>query len=145
MNVPVLFGLNYRYDFNDKIGIFAEAGIGPNIRFISKFGIKCVSSEEQYAYIDNKEVKFTEYKEILKYKTAVTFGFKAGLGIMICDCFSISVDYYGLGSAKVKGTGHLYLDGDDYTDKYYDNTDNKFKGKKSISNSEIALRLGYHF
>ena len=35
INIPILFGLNYLHNFNNIVGIWGEAGVGPNLRLIS--------------------------------------------------------------------------------------------------------------
>ena len=56
---------------------------------------------------------------------------------MMWDRMSIVLDYYSLGSAKIKGTAK----------GEYNNTtiENNFTGKNDISASELVVRVGYHF
>ena len=126
MNIPILFGLNYQYDFNHIVGIFAEAAIGPNFRVIS-------GGEETYKYIGAEDSKYT-----YSYKSATTLGFKIGAGVMMWNRMSIVLDYYSLGSAKIEGTFKGPYDG-------INNTSIDFKGKNAISASELVVRVGYHF
>ena len=125
MNIPVLFGVNYQYNFNNIVGLFCEAGVGPNFRVIS-------SGEETFKYIGAEDEKIT-----YSYDSATTLGFKIGAGVMMWDKMSIVLDYYSLGSAKIKGTAK----------GEYNNTtiENNFTGKNDISASELVVRVGYHF
>lgn len=125
MNIPILFGLNYQYNFNHIVGIFGEAAIGPNFRVIS-------GGEETYKFIGVDDTKYT-----YSYKTATTLGFKIGAGVMMWDRMSIVLDYYSLGSAKIEGTFKSEIDG------VSNSAD--FKGKNAISASELVVRVGYHF
>ncbi|MBQ6084791.1 MAG: outer membrane beta-barrel protein [Bacteroidales bacterium] len=125
MNIPVLFGVNYQHNFNHIIGIFGEAGVGPNFRMIS-------SGEETFKYVGLDDEKIT-----YSYDSATTLGFKVGAGVMMWDKMSIVLDYYSLGSASIKGTAK----------GEFGNTsiENKFAGKNDISASELVVRVGYHF
>ena len=122
MNIPILFGVNYQYNFNHIVGIFGEAGVGPNFRMIT-------SGKEKYEYIGaaNQEITYT-------YDSATTLGFKIGAGVMMWDRMSIVLDYYSLGSAKISGT---------CKDDVLGSSD--FKGNNAISASELVVRVGYHF
>lgn len=138
MNVPIMIGARYLYEINDGFGIFGEAGVGLNLRFISKLE-RSIEDEGYNTYYGSYD-----YEDLLtfKYKTATTFTFKVGAGIMIAEHLSIGVDYYALGSAKVKADIT-----DDYTNITMGESDSdkyKFNGKK-LSCSELAVRIGYHF
>lgn len=125
MNIPILFGLNYQYNFNHIVGIFGEAAIGPNFRVIA-------DGEETFKYIGAVDDNYT-----YSYNTATTLGFKIGAGVMMWDRMSIVLDYYSLGSAKIEGTIKSEVNGISAS------TD--FKGKNAISASELVVRVGYHF
>jgi len=125
MNIPILFGVNYQYNFNHIVGLFCEAGIGPNFRVIS-------SGE-----ITKKYIGLPDVKETINYKTATTLGFKVGAGVMMWDRMSIVLDYYSLGSSKIEGTAKMESGNTSVT--------NDFKGKNDISASELVVRVGYHF
>lgn len=142
MNIPLMVGVNYQLDLSDSFALFAEAAVGPNLRLISKDGMKVVYNEVQDNIYSDKPSTYSEIKEYIKYNMAVTFGFKAGIGMMINDMFSVSFDYYSLGSAKVKGERHIILDD---TEQKLDNDVKNFKGKKAIACSEFAIRFGFHF
>ena len=123
MNIPILFGVNYQHNFNNIVGIFGEAAVGPNFRLISQ-------GKETFKYIGaaDEEITYT-------YDSATTFGFKVGAGVMMWDKMSIVLDFYSLGSAKITG-------------KCKDNVtglEDDFKGNNAISASELVVRVGYHF
>ena len=128
MNIPLLFGVNYQHNFNNIIGIFGEAGVGPNFRLIS--------GEETKTEYSSQPDATTHWK----YDSNVTLGFKIGAGVMMWDKMSIVLDFYSLGSAKIKGTLTAKSGDDDVTP-----ANNKFETKNAISASELVLRVGYHF
>ena len=138
MNVPVMLGARYLYEVSDGFGVFAEAGLGVNMRFISKMSITYEYEDYDYYY---EEYYNVEYSATQKYKTAVTFAFKAGAGIMLAEHLSIGVDFYALGSSKVKAD--LSYEETHDGSSYYDGKE-KFNGK-ALKCSELVLRLGYHF
>ena len=125
MNIPILFGVNYQHNFNHIVGLFCEAGVGPNFRVIS-------SCETTQKYIGLPDDKTT-----LSYDAATTLGFKVGAGVMMWDKMSIVADFYSLGSAKIEGT--------EKTESDNVSVEHNFKGKNAISASEFVVRVGYHF
>lgn len=127
MNIPILFGVNYQYDFNHIVGLFCEAGVGPNFRVISG----CEATEK---YVGLPDVKIT-----YNYDTATTLGFKIGAGVMMWNRMSIVADFYSLGSAKINWTEK----GENVP--ILGNYEENFKGKNDISASELVVRVGYHF
>lgn len=135
--IPLMFGLRYLGNISNNFGIWGEAGIGPNIRMISKLEVEWKGTE--YDYYGNSH----SYEETLttKYNTAVTFAFKIGVGVMIAKHFSIGLDYYGLGSAQVKAT-----DTWEYHSSYYGNEhdSNTWKGK-DLKCSNLVFRAGVKF
>ncbi len=127
LNFPLMAGLNYTYNINSKTGIYGEAALGGNLRVITNLMLS--------GRTDN-------YKEVLTYtyNTAFSFAYQLGAGVNLSDKFSIGLNYYNLGSAKVTGK---------VTDKqtYNSNTTNsseKFKLKR-ITPTMIMIRLGYKF
>ncbi|MBR4837494.1 MAG: outer membrane beta-barrel protein [Bacteroidales bacterium] len=137
MNIPLMVGARYNYEINDGFGIFAEAGVGANLRMISSFKVDYSYSDPWYGYEESMSIEYT-------YNKSVTFSFKLGAGVMFAEHFSVGLDYYALGSAKVTGKIKSSSDSDD--DDYYKGDDSgKFKGKNAFSCSELVLRIGYHF
>ena len=143
MNIPILFGLNYLHDFNNIVGIWGEAGIGPNFRIISNYEKTTeFSSVINMMLPDGETVQCIQETTGIDYKSAVTLAFKLGCGVMLWDRMSIGLDFYYLGSAKIEGTRIYELGGTDYAYKFEDKS---FKGKNAISGSELVVRVGYHF
>ncbi|MBR4837545.1 MAG: outer membrane beta-barrel protein [Bacteroidales bacterium] len=132
MNIPILFGVNYQHDFNHIVGLYCEAGVGPNFRLIS-------DHESTLKYTgSNPDMKVT-----YSYDAATTLGFKVGAGVMMWNRMSIVADFYSLGSAKINGTEKIE-NMPTLTGGYTDVTNN-FKGENAISASEFVVRVGYHF
>lgn len=125
LNIPVFAGLNYRYDFTPKTGLWIEGGVGPNFRLITK---------EEYSRSGNDH----SYTDTYKYKMSTAFGLQVGGGIMLNNEISIGVHYYGLGKAKIKEEKRSISENGNIT------TSNHTYPRKSAQNS-ILIRLGYHF
>lgn len=93
INIPLTAGLNYTYQADDKIGVFANAGLAVNFMKITDMELKA-----------NGQTVTTEMD------LANSIGFKIGGGILINQKTSISIDYLGLGvhdtDGKVKTTGY---------------------------------------
>ena len=134
MNIPILFGLNYLHNFNNIVGIWGEAGIGPNFRLISDF-----KAEKNYAALQLDPLgNYDQKSETMDYDAETTLGFKLGAGVMLWNKMSIGLDYYSLGSAKINGTAKT---------KFGDRVvlEEKFKGENEIYTGELVVRVGYHF
>lgn len=93
INIPLTAGLNYTYQADDKIGVFANAGLAVNFMKITDMELK-----------GNGQTVTTEMD------LANSIGFKIGGGILINQKTSISIDYLGLGvhdiEGEVKTTGY---------------------------------------
>jgi opacity protein-like surface antigen len=93
INVPITAGLNYSYQADDKIGVFANGGLALN-----------------FLKITDMELKANGQTVTLKMDLANHIGYKIGGGILINKKTSISVDYFGLGKhdleGKVKSTSY---------------------------------------
>lgn len=125
-NIPVFLGVNYVLNYDNNFTFTAEAATGPNFRVINK-------AKTELTYDNDQDDVYYTYD----YKTATTFGFKVGAGVLMWQRMSIVLDYYSLGSARVEGT---------VTGKIGSvSNDESFKGKKAMSASELVLRVGYHF
>ncbi|MBQ8703497.1 MAG: hypothetical protein IJ524_03870 [Bacteroidales bacterium] len=127
INVPLMLGVNYSYGLTDNLSAFAGAGAGANLRLITPLTME--GSGRSY-----------EYKESVKYDAAVSFAFRVGAGITIKNKYSLSLDYYALGSSKVKGELEEYEYEGGYTDR---DTENIKAGK--IAPTLLLLRLGIMF
>lgn len=93
INVPLTAGLHYAYQADDKIGVFANAGLALNFLKMTDMELKA-----------NGQTVTTEMD------LANSLGFKLGAGILINQKTSIAIDYLGLGNhdieGKVKTTGY---------------------------------------
>jgi hypothetical protein len=94
INVPAMLGLNYLYTINPQLGIYAEAGVGGNMRFITEME----SVGTLNIGIIESSVKTTQ-----KYDNAFSFAFQAGLGFEIAKNLRIGCSIYNLGKGEVKG------------------------------------------
>jgi len=94
INVPVMLGLNYLYNINPQLGVYAEAGIGGNMRFITQM--------ENVGTLNILGIE-SSVKTTQKYDNAFTFAFQAGLGFEIARNLRIGCSIYNLGKADVKG------------------------------------------
>ena len=93
INVPITAGLNYSYQADDKIGVFANAGLALNFLKITEMELKA-NGQTATSVMD----------------VANSIGLKIGGGILINQKTSVSIDYFGLGKhdidGKVKTTGY---------------------------------------
>lgn len=94
INVPAMLGLNYLYNINPQLGIYAEAGVGGNMRFITE--MESVGTLNTFGI--ESSVKTTQ-----KYDNAFSFAFQAGLGFEIAKNLRIGCSIYNLGKGDVKG------------------------------------------
>lgn len=92
INVPAMLGLNYSYDINNQLGIFAEAGIGGNMRFITDYNVKGTS-----------KILGLKNTSTYDYENAFTLAWQAGVGVEVSKSLVISCSIYDLGKAPVKG------------------------------------------
>jgi len=86
INIPITTGLNYTYQADDKIGVFANAGLALN-----------------FMKITDMEIEYSSFKLIQKMDLANCIGFKIGGGILINQKTSISIDYLALGEHDIEG------------------------------------------
>ena len=87
INVPITAGLNYSYQADDKIEVFANAGLALNFLKITDVELKVIGQT------------VTE-----EFDLANCIGFKIGGGILINQKTSISIDYFGLGKHDIEST-----------------------------------------
>lgn len=123
INIPLMVGANYTYNVSDKIGLFGEAAVGLNFRKITN------ATEED----DTME-------EITKFDLATNLGFQIGAGVIFNEKFSIGINYYALGTSKVKGEKET----DSPYSLFSNNSDNKFRAGK-LSTNIMSVRIGFHF
>jgi len=86
INIPITTGLVYSFQADEKIGVFANAGLAFNLLRITDLVVKSdlptISSETDLAF---------------------SVGFKIGGGILINKKYSVSINYLGLGKHNVEG------------------------------------------
>ena len=120
LNVPILAGLQYEKSLSDGFKLYGEAGLGLNVLKLTNLS----ASEDDY------EMKMT-------FKPSVKLGYKIGAGIVLQDKYTISLNYLGLGSHKVKYEYEEEYDGDSESD------DDKFE--KALSVSSLNITFGIRF
>lgn len=120
LNVPILAGLQYEKSLSDGFKLYGEAGLGLNVLKLTNLS----ASEDDY------EKKIT-------FKPSVKLGYKIGAGIVLQDKYTISLNYLGLGSHKVKYEYEVEDDGDSERD------DDKFE--KALSVSSLNITFGIRF
>lgn len=86
INVPITAGLNYSFQADEKVAIFANAGLVVN-----------------FLKITDAEVKVGNEKLTDEFDVTKNVGFKVGAGILFNDKISIAVDYFGLGTHDIDG------------------------------------------
>lgn len=126
VNIPVMAGVNYTYEFNNKFGLFAEGGLGPDLHIVTK-------SEE---YRENASAKTTS---TIEYKPQLSLAYQLGAGVEINKRFIMGLSFYNLGSAKVKGEESYKVK---YTNGGSASNSAKFSLKR-ITPTMIMLRVGF--
>ena len=94
VNVPLMLGLNYIYYFNPHFGIFAEAGAGGNLRFITE--METVGTVTALG-LD------TQITTTQKYDNVFSFAYQAGLGMEVAKNLVIGFSFYDFGKGLAKG------------------------------------------
>ena len=120
INVPILAGLQYEKSLSSGFKLYGEVGLGLNILKLTNLS----------ASVDDSEMKMT-------FKPSASLGYKIGAGIILQDKYTISLNYLGLGSHKVKYETTYESDGDSESD------DDKFE--KALSVSSLNITLGIRF
>lgn len=136
LNIPLMTGLNYSFDLAEKIKLYGELGVGLNVRLITKTSAEY---EYEYPYWDSETgeetTRIAKDKDKYKFNQAVSFAYQVGVGVLLSEKLSVGLNYYNLGSAKVKGT---------YTTSSGRERNLDINGI-SISTSMLTLKVGYHF
>ena len=125
INIPVMGGVNYTYNFNNKFGLFAEAGLGPDLHIITKM--------EEY-----REQGSAKRTDTWEYDPKISLAYQVGGGIELSRRITIGVSFYNLGKGKVKGK-HSYKVKD--TGSSYSDSD-PFSWKR-ITPTIVMLRVGF--
>jgi opacity protein-like surface antigen len=87
INAPFNVGFNYTFNPDEQISLFAKAGLALNLLKITDMVIKDNGSQHKTSF-----------------DLAKSFGYKIGLGILIKQKTSLSIEYLGLGKHNLKGT-----------------------------------------
>lgn len=87
-NYCFLFGAGYEYKISDNNSLFIHGSLGLNSRYIGRFNVEQSSSLYSRCYFDG----------------ALTFAFKVGGGVRLSRNLNLQVNYFNLGSKKVKGS-----------------------------------------
>ena len=98
-NVPLLAGLRYTLPLKDDISLFAEGGVGLNLRFISAFKTLC---RINFNYRGSSQTLVC--KNSFGYEMKPTLAFRLGVGINVTKRLSLSAYYYYLGTGDVIST-----------------------------------------
>ena len=120
INVPITAGLNYTFQVNDKMAVFANVKLALNFFKITNF-----------------EVEYDGVKVMSKYDLANNLGFKIGGGFLINQKISVSIDYLGLGEHDINST-FTYIDTNVGLNI---NRSDKFKVPVDL----LTIALGYRF
>ena len=131
LNVPLMVGANYTYDINQKLGIYGEAGLGANFRYITKLELDGKETYQGETYKVNVAVE---------YDPTFTFAYQLGAGIEINKSMTVGVNFYNLGAGKVSGKmkEKESYNGSSETDS------EKFKYKR-VTPTMVMLRVGFKF
>lgn len=99
INVPAMLGVNYIYRINPQLAVYAEAGAGGNLRFITDME----TVEKGQVEIGGAVVYDRVTKTTQEYDKAFSFAYQAGIGLEVAKNFVIGCSFYDLGKADVKG------------------------------------------
>lgn len=115
-NMPMMLGLQYRYDLTNIFRPYAEFGIGYDVLFISGSGYK------------NTKPWYT-------YKPSGNLCWALGAGTYLGDYVSVGLVYQNYGSHRI-----------DYTEKSSGREDGgTFNYTERRSIGEFGIRVGFHF
>lgn len=125
INIPVMGGANYTYHFSNTVGLYAEAGIGANLHLVTSMK----------SYLESSYGKMTTTYE---YDPKISLAYQVGAGIELSRRFTIGINFYNLGAAKVKGKVSEKVK---YTGGGSDSDSEKFTLKR-ITPTILMLRFG---
>lgn len=126
INVPVMGGVNYTYNFNPKFGLFAEAGLGPDLHIVTKM--------ETYTETASRKTTNT-----LEYDPKISLAYQIGAGVELSKRITVGVSFYNLGAAKVKVKESYKVK---YTGGNTDSNSDKYSLKR-ITPTMVMLRVGF--
>ncbi len=135
IHVPVMLGLNYIYHVNPNFGIYAEAGLGGNMRFLTK-----MESVTQGNLI-GAETKITTTQN---YDMGFSFAYQAGVGFEVAKNLVIGCSFYDLGKAQVKGEETIVTK-NTVAGNTNSTTKNQFNTFGTVHPYFIMARIGFSF
>ena len=141
INIPIMGGLNYEYDFSDEVDLWAEFGVGVNIGMLTDIVLETTwRSNYDNSVGDFKGDNSYEYKSQnkIEFNVKPAFAFQLGAGIKVLDKISIGFHYYSLGNRELIGKYYQGGEVDKSSVNYVDDN-------KTIKTSIVSIRLGYHF
>lgn len=132
LNVPIMLGLNYSKSLTGSLGIFVDAGVGADARFI----FPCKITAYDYTLDLKPDYTFTK-----RYDAKFCFAFQLGAGVSVGKAVTFGLTFFNLGKALVQGetekllktTGNSPVVGDKEEFKY-----------NQLSTKMLVLRLGIH-
>lgn len=125
INIPTMVGANYTYHFNNKFGLFAEAGLGPNLRIITNWN--------SYTETDTRKTTTT-----IEYDPKISLAYQLGAGVELSKRITLGLSYYNLGSAKVKYERTVKVKTQGGT-----TSDSDKKNLKRVTPTMFMLRIGF--
>lgn len=130
LNIPIMLGLNYAFNFTDMIGIFVEGGAGVDARFVLPGSVKANGTLLGTTHDFNYEYHYTP---------KFAFAYQIGGGFIINKVISVGVSYYNLGISEVAGHTDYFYNTNlfNHADSYSTDFSNK-----EISTSMLLVRLG---
>lgn len=135
IHVPVMLGLNYIYRFNPSYGLYAEAGLGGNMRFITK-----MEGVTQGSLL-GAETKTTTTQS---YDMGFGFAYQVGAGIEVAKNLVIGCSFYDLGKSRVKGE-EVIVTKRTVVGNTTTTTDKNFNSFGTVHPYVIMARIGFSF
>ena len=135
INVPIMLGLNYIYHVNPNFGIYAEAGVGGDMRFITK-----MESVNQGSLLGAQNKVTTTQT----YDMGFGFAYQVGAGFEVAKNLVIGCSFYDLGKTQVKGDATTITKttiGDNTTTK----TDESFNTFGKVHPMMVLGRIAFSF
>lgn len=132
-NVPAMLGVNYLYNINPQLGVYVEAGLGGNMRFITEM--------ESVGTLNVLGVE-SSVKTIQKYDNVFSFAYQAGLGFEVAKNLRIGCSIYNLGKGDVKGEETVKTT---TINNNVSNTETTYRTYGTIQPIMVLGRIGFSF
>ena len=130
INMPIMVGLNYCYNITNTFGLFAEGGVGANVRF----ALPCTMSAQGQVLVFS-----SDFTSKIHYTPKVAFAYQFGGGVMISKAITLGVNYYNLGASPVSGHADSSLKTSIISQAVTSSTEFTHK---DLSTSMLIVRLG---